>query len=63
MTWINGMEVMPVTMEFILLLLRMLLGMDTPLTSSAVLELIPTKYDLYIVLFFFFYLLAAMYGK
>lgn len=39
------MEVMPVTMEFILLLLRMLPGMDMPLTSSAVLELIPIKYD------------------
>lgn len=34
------MEVMPATMEFILLLLRMLPGMDTPLTSSTVLELI-----------------------
>lgn len=29
------MEVMPGTMEFILLLLRMLTGMETPLTSSA----------------------------
>lgn len=32
------MEVMPMTMEFILLLLRMLMGMETPLTSSAALE-------------------------
>lgn len=47
------MEVMPVTMEFILLLLHMLPGIDTPLTSSAVLELIPIKYELYVSLGFF----------